>query len=565
MNHYKLISVIGILPILIGLLVPSSTLINFLRGTPPINLQDKLLLGAMLFKISLIILGLYVTIISMFPVWKTIGYREKLFPDNRSKSVPVILSLILFVSFALRIYNLNSGLWYDEILTYVNYANRSFGEIFTTYDSQNQHPLFSLLAHLSFQMFGGSPWALRFPAVLFGVCSILALYLLGREVSTPREALLSSALLAFSYQHIWFSQNGRGYTGILFWTLLTSWLLLRGLREGLPRLWIMYALSSALGIYTHMTMFFVVAGHFTIYLMMLWLRRKEVWPEKWAGFFLGFCLTGLFTLLLHALILPQIFTGTALSEGTTSTVAAWKNPLWTVFEFVKGIKIGFTGTIAVIVVLSIFGAGFLNFMRKNYVLILLLVIPALGGIAVVKAMGHPLWPRFFFFTMGFGALIVVRGTMVWGYIIDRLFHFRPAKSVAVGTILCTGLILVLAISAPSAYGPKQDYMGALNFVESKKEVGDAVVTVGITATFPYRHFYKMNWESVETLESLNAVRLRTKRTWLLYTMPLYIESAHPEIMASIQRDFKVVEQFYGTLSGGTIFVCRSDSPPSQSM
>src|SRR3989304_7079488 len=149
MNHYKLISVIGILPILIGLLVPSSTLINFLRGTPPINLQDKLLLGAMLFKISLIIRGLYLTIVSMFPVWKTIGYREKLFPDNRSKSVPVILSLILFTSFALRLYELNLGLWYDEILTYVNYAEMPFGEIITTYDSQNQHPLFSLLAHLS--------------------------------------------------------------------------------------------------------------------------------------------------------------------------------------------------------------------------------------------------------------------------------------------------------------------------------------------------------------------------------------------------------------------------------
>jgi hypothetical protein len=44
-------------------------------------------------------------------------------------------------------------------------------------------------------------------------------------------------------------------------------------------------------------------------------------------------------------------------------------------------------------------------------------------------------------------------------------------------------------------------------------------------------------------------------------MPLHVQATYPEIMATLKRDFTVVKQFPGTLSGGTIYVCRSDFPP----
>jgi len=106
----------------------------------------------------------------------------------------------------------------------------------------------------------------------------------------------------------------------------------------------------------------------------------------------------------------------------------------------------------------------------------------------------------------------------------------------------------------------EEFVERVAFVESKKEPGDAIVTVGL-ATFPYKHFYKVNWETVKTLEALNAIRTQSKRTWLLYTIPPVLQSVYPEIMASISRDFNVVKQFHGTLGEGTIFVCRSDNPP----
>ncbi len=133
-------------------------------------------------------------------------------------AVYIGLGALLLVSMAVRLYQLGSGLWFDEIMTLKEYARLPYLEIVTRFKSENQHFLYSLLAHSSILLFGESAWSLRLPAVLFGVGSIWAVYMLGAEVTDRKQAFLASALLAFSYHHLWFSQNARGYTGLLFWT-----------------------------------------------------------------------------------------------------------------------------------------------------------------------------------------------------------------------------------------------------------------------------------------------------------------------------------------------------------
>src|SRR5207237_6299830 len=132
--------------------------------------------------------------------------------------------------------------------------------------------LYTVMAHASFRIFGEGAWALRLPAVLFGTGSIVALYLLARQVATRAEALFASALFTFSYHHVWFSQNARGYSGLLFWTLISSWFLIRALREDRAFLWLAYAVTASLGIYTHITLMFIIAGQAARYLRALCVR-----------------------------------------------------------------------------------------------------------------------------------------------------------------------------------------------------------------------------------------------------------------------------------------------------
>ncbi len=458
------------------------------------------------------------------------------------------------VTLLLRLYKLDSGLWLDEILTYLRYARLSFGTLITTYDSENQHFLFSLLAHASFVLFGESAWSLRLPAVLFGVASVGALYLLGLEVGRAREALLAAALMSLSYHHVWFSQNARGYTGLLFWTILSSWLFVRSRNSTRARDWLLFALAAALGVYTHITMVFVIAGQFAAHLWGF-RGREEDRSHRWFGLFFGFGAAGLLAFQLHAIVLPQIL---GSIEATVSVVEAWKQPAWTLLELLQGLQLSFASGLFVVAALILFGAGLLSYARSSPVVVQLLLIPPIIGSALVIGVGHHLWPRFFFFTFGFGALVVIRGAMELGRLTGRLFSHDEQPGRLLGTALCLGMVAVSASSVPSAFGPKQDYEGALQFVEKAKVQGDAVVTVGL-AIYPYREFYDVEWRAVETVEELEEVSSNANRTWVVSTLEPVLESVSPEILDSLRRDFVVVEGFPGTLRGGTVFVYRSQT------
>ena len=194
------------------------------------------------------------------------------------------LTGLVFLATVLRAVALNQQLWFDEIVTLLDSARHPASRIVTQYAGQNQHMLYSLLAHVSIRIFGEQPWALRLPAVLFGVASIPALYFFARLVTTNREALLASALMTVNYQHIWFSQNARGYTGMLFWTLLTSIFFIQCASRGNHRAWILYGVAGALGIYTHLMMAWVVAGHLILYFWLLAsaTRSGRHFPETYS-------------------------------------------------------------------------------------------------------------------------------------------------------------------------------------------------------------------------------------------------------------------------------------------
>lgn len=514
-------------------------------------LPSTLVLGARLFTYTLILLGAYVAAAA----WRL---RPRVAPAKRVDQserplVGVVLAVIISLAAGLRAYSLGAGLWYDEILMHVQESSKSYGEILTTYDSQNQHFLYTLLARLSLDCFGDTTWALRLPAALFGVAGVAALYAFAREVTDASEALLATALLAFSYHHVWFSQNARGYTGLLFWALLSSALLLRALRDGRQRWWVVYAATAALGVYTHMTMLFVMAGQALVYLGTMWTRRGQTWPARWDGVLLGFPLAGLLILQLYVIVFPQVLTGVA---NEASVVPEWRNPVWAVVEVVRGARIGFAGSAVGLAALTVCTIGVLSFARTSPAVVVLLIAPVALCAAVVIGSGHHVWPRFFFFASGFAVLIVVRGAMTLGRWIGTSLGVPPARAVQAATVATVLLVAAAVVALPRAYAPKQDFEGALKFVEANRGPGDSVVTVGL-ATLPYQRFYKVNWGSVDGIQPLEAVRARAPRTWVVYTLPLHVDALYPDLMVRIRDEFEVIRVFPGTLSGGEIIVCRS--------
>jgi hypothetical protein len=475
------------------------------------------------------------------------------------------LSCLSVLAAILRIIALNQQLWYDEMTTLVQSVRLPFWSIITTYTSKNQHLLYSLLAHLSLATFGESNWALRLPAVVFGVLSVPALYLCGRRMTSHREALLAAAFMTVSYHHVWFSQNARGYSGLVFWTLTATWLFLRGMRpisidDSRPLVWVAYGLTLALGMYTHLTMGVVVAAHGLIFLGSMaseWRRSGMPPARRILAPLGGLALAGGITLALYAPILPQIMRRT-VGAPEPPMRSQWNSPLWLLQELARGLGAGrLLGAAFLVAGAAIVLAGIISYWRESPLKASVLLLPGVLTAAALLSVNQNLWPRFFFFSIGFAFLLLVRGGMVCGDVLAWFFarEHHIGQKWGVALLVAALLASLLPLRANYLY-PKQDFLGAMNYVDAQRQPGEPVVVTGL-AIFPYRVYYRRDWTAVETRAQLEAARAPGKSIWLLEWSPTYIKTRQPEVWNAINSEFSLVRSFGGTLNDGIIYVWRA--------
>ncbi|HEU4630953.1 MAG TPA: glycosyltransferase family 39 protein [Gemmatimonadaceae bacterium] len=468
-------------------------------------------------------------------------------PDAATRTA---LAVVLACALALRLPGLNAGLWFDEIQTLVSYVRLPLRDVVTTFDSQNQHLLYSLLAALSVRAFGDAAWALRLPAVLFGVASIGATYWLGRLVTARREALLAAALLAGSYHHVWFSQNARGYTGLLLFTLLGTGLFVQllGGRAQRPRAWLAYGAVMALAHYTHTSAALVSVAHAAIWLALVLGRPREEWPVRLRDApALALGASAAVTLLLYAPVLTQV-AHTTLADTHGGAGGRWQAPSWLVSEMLRGLAAGLPGgwlTLAAGVVVTAVGVG--SYARQSRALLALLLLPAVVTAAVIIGLGHNLWPRFFFFSAGFAALIVVRGVFALGAAL------LPARGPALATAALAAGCVASLTTVPAAWQPKQDFVGADAFVRRAVAAGDAVAALDMSG-FVYTKYLPHAATLVDSGDALRALEARHRRTWVIYTFPQRLAAVQPAIWRRLERDYRPAAAFPGTVREGTVFV-----------
>ncbi len=557
---------LGSLLLVAAIAVPSANYVQILTGA---NIKD-LSWGAPLFRALLLFHGVLLVGAGFF--WKKLTGKtseiEESAPKNKSvkigSSIWISLVVLSALALALRLINLNSDLWVDEVLTLVDYARKPLGEILTSFPNQNQHMLFSVLARASFDIFGESAWALRLPSVLFGVGSIWAMFFLCRKLLGVKEALLASALMTVSYHHIWFSQNARGYMGLLFFTLLATWFWFEALETNKWRWWLGYSAAIVFGMWIHMTMAFVVAAHGLVYLT-LWLlpnlsgdENKAFSPERRAGIkpFAAWALSVTATLQLYALALPE-FLRVGLHEESKNS--EWTNPLWVLTETIQNLSIGFAGIAVVLCGGAFVAFGWLILFQKNRRAAVLMVLPPIFAGALMLTLGHNLFPRFFFFAMGFGLLIVIHGLIeLPQFVANFIGALRERKMAAASAGVALVLLLILAsiTTVPRNYAlPKQNFSGAREYVESQRLPGEKIVAVSI-AGMMYGKLFAPGWSVAETGAELENIQQENRKVWLIYTLSPEIKAFHPDLWQMIEKDYEVVKVFPGTLNGGEIFVCQ---------
>jgi hypothetical protein len=253
------------------------------------------------------------------------------------------------------------------------------------------------------------------------------------------------------------------------------------------------------------------------------------------------------SVLLYALVVPQM-TETLFAPKVEFGETPWRNPVWLIAETLRGasrgLPGGWAGLLAGLVVAT---AGVLSLLRRSMTVTLVMVLPVVLTAAALVAMNHNLWPRFFFFAAGFAVLIAVRGM----FALARRLPGRWAA--AAPTIALVLAAVASALTVPRAWAPKQDYAGALAMVERERAAGDGVAAAGLAA-FAYESWLHAPVTVVDNVATLEAFEAGHARTWLLYAFPVHFEALHPDVWARVQREYRAVATFPGTVAGGTVHV-----------
>lgn len=472
---------------------------------------------------------------------------------SSQRLIPGALVLLTAIAAGLRFYGLNSELWYDEIKTVLESVRPPLSATLTDFPSNNDHPFFSLLSHLSVAMFGEQPWTVRLPAALFGVASVPMLYLFGKDAAGRFEALLAAALLTFSYHHVAFSQSARGYSMLLFFTLLTSWLLLKAVRAPRSRLWLVYAVAATLGCYTHLTMIYVVASHGLI-VGANWLIEQKGKFDLRPLFLpaIGFGLAAILTLALYFPLFSGVEAYVQEKSGGTSTQIA--TPAWAVLAAIEGLSEGFGGLIGAGLALALLALGFLSYAARTPMIAAMYVAPAPLVILSALILGHAVRPRFLFVLAGFALLMLVRGAAIAGRSVETGMSAAgvksPDRSVALAAVAV--ISIASAASLPRNYEtPKQNFTSAIALIERNAATGERGYIIGNAAKIAFNDYYGRSYPVIETAADLEGI---DGRFLVALTFRDYVEKGAPEMWGALIGRCAEAASFPGTVAGGDVYV-----------
>ncbi len=129
-------------------------------------------------------------------------------------------------------------------------------------DDAQHPPLYYVMVRLWVQIVGNSVTAIRSLSAIISLLALICMYWLCLELfASPIAAWMGVALLAISPFHVLYAQEARQFS---LWTvtiLLGSATLLRAIRQGKKLLWVMYAVTVALGLYTFLFSGLVTVAH----------------------------------------------------------------------------------------------------------------------------------------------------------------------------------------------------------------------------------------------------------------------------------------------------------------
>lgn len=437
------------------------------------------------------------------------------------------LQLILCITvlgIILRFYHLDyNSIWLDEGTT-LGAARGALGQIWSNYMSGSEFntPLFYAMEHFILVL-GESEFVLRFIPALLGALTVPVVYLIGWEILDKKTGIIASALLAFSGFHIYYSQEARAYTTVLFFFSLALLFYLWALKTKDTRLWIIFGIFSALALWANLYSSLTILA---LIIHAIVVQRKDIIENA-----RNLIPLAASVVTMAILTLPII----AASIGKFVEVT-------TRFKFMgyEGLDViiqpiiqmsNFDGILAVLFVILALGGTYAIY-KKNPSSALLIVL-ALGVTylaSIVLASKMIMMPRYFICTMPF-FFTAIAGSAEF---IPRTIN--PKATVVIAVILALIVVIPFMSSYYTSYS-KNDWRGVSDILTQTTAEGDIVTLLPGYLHQPFNYYYDNETDGtiqfgVYTSEELSRIYQLRNSTYpqgtIYYIYTWDITAANPE-------------------------------------
>lgn len=450
----------------------------------------------------------------------------------------LVLSALVILAGLLRFYKLDGQLWLDEVSALVGSYRNSFWQIFTEFPGHFPHPLYEQLAHASLVLCGESAFTVRLPAAICGVASVLMFYRLSRRLAGEGEALFGAGLLAVSYNHIYFSQNARGYTLYLFLAITATDLLLSLLKEMHWPIALAYAAVAALAAYSQTAGVMLAPGQVLVALAVVYSLRKSERsnvPKPW-HLITVLALAAIFILLLYAPIIAD-------SAGYTSAVAGDEAPVGRssrmfdlIMEAVRGLVPAFSNAAILGFVAVICAMGAWDFLRRQPAVLAMLIVPVILSVIGMAVLGATLHARYFLLALIAAYLVGTRGLLIMARKIPFLSRHEWAQpALGAATLALAAFPLLSYFSMP-----KQDFLGALREVRAKAGPADRTAAADLAAHV-YQKYYAPDFGAIENLDDLLREESSGQAVWVITTFERIEAKRRPDLLARLHGHYRLAQ------------------------
>ena len=187
-----------------------------------------------------------------------------------------LLLLIFLAGLVLRIYDLGTeSIWFDEAVSIMISKLGIIEQIkWNIAVNESNPPFYYLLLHYWVPYVGDSEFISRLPSAILGSVSILAIYAVGKLLFNKRAGLIAALVLATSVFHIRYSQEARGYTLMVFLSLVSFYSLVKLTSSRRRAYSVAFIVSSVFLMYTHYYGSLIIIVQ-NVFCFTLFLKNKK--------------------------------------------------------------------------------------------------------------------------------------------------------------------------------------------------------------------------------------------------------------------------------------------------